>query len=122
MKNTQINYNKISLLPHLIKSFCYPFESWIVGGGAKYLLDIQKDLPRDWDILIPFWQWGNACRIIPEGSKTNSFGGIKIENIDIWGGDIGWFMGQTSNYPSYAINLKYMISLESNKEIKRVKL
>lgn len=116
-----INYNKVAALSHLIKSFTYPFESWIVGGGAKYLLDLQEESPRDWDILIPFYTWGQACRIIPEGSPTNAFGGVKLDSIDVWCGDIGYFMGHANSYPQYAVNPKFMIYICADNQVERVK-
>lgn len=116
-----INYNKIAALPHLVKSFTHPFDGWIVGGGAKFLLDFQEELPRDWDILIPFYTWGQACRIVPEGSKTNAFGGIKIENVDIWAGDIGYFIGHANAYPQFAVSPKFMAFIMGNNKVQRIK-
>lgn len=73
-----LNYNKIAKLPALVRSFCFSNEAWIVGSAALYLLDLKDDHPRDFDLLIPFYQWGVACRSIPENSPTNSHGGVKL--------------------------------------------
>ncbi len=120
-----IDYNRVAALPASIRSFCHNNDGWIVGSGAQYLLSIKDNLPRDWDLLIPFWTWGMACKTIPEGSPTNSQGGIKLLidglSIDVWAGDIGWFMAQIPNQPAYAIHPKSMTYLTSGKESKRVK-
>lgn len=120
-----IDYNKIASLSALIKSFCFNNEGWVVGGGALYLLGLQEKRPRDWDILIPFYQWGLACRSIPENSLTNSQGGIKIISdniiIDIWCGDIGWFFGQVPTVPAYAVSPKFMTFLQADRQMVRVK-
>lgn len=120
-----IDYNKIAKLPALVRSFCYAHEGWIVGSAALYLLGLKDDSPRDYDILIPFYQWGIACRSIPEGSSTNSHGGVKLISdgvtIDVWCGDIGWFLGQVPQVPAYAVSPKTMTFLKADREMKRTK-
>lgn len=120
-----INYNKVAQLPAAVRSFCYNNDGWIVGSGARFLLDLKKDVPRDWDILIPFWTWGIACRTIPENSPTNSQGGVKVLTdgvcIDVWAGDIGWFLAQVPSYPAYAVQPKSMVFLSASREMRRVK-
>jgi hypothetical protein len=119
-----LDYNRIAALPGLIRSFCFSNEGWIVGSGAKWLLG-GIDYPRDWDILIPFYTWGLACRSIPENSPTNAQGGVKIthgsDSIDVWAGDIGWFLGQVPSYPAYAVSPKFMTFLTAQRTQKRVK-
>ncbi len=118
----KINYARVAALTALVRSFCYGHDGWIVGSGAAYLLDIKDvEYPRDWDILIPFWTWGIACKTIPEGSPTNSHGGIKIDNIDVWAGDIGWFMTQVPALPAYAVHPRSMTFLVASKNILRNK-
>lgn len=120
-----LDYNKIAKLPALVRSFCFNNEGWIVGSGALYLLSLKSDEPRDYDILVPFYQWGLACRSIPENSPTNSHGGVKVRSdglsIDVWCGDIGWFLGQVPQTPAYAVNPKTMTFLTVSREMKRVK-
>jgi hypothetical protein len=120
-----LNYNKVAALPAIIRSFCHSHDGWIVGSGAMYLLNLKEDTPRDWDLLIPFWTWGTACKTIPEGTPTNSHGGIKLNDngvsMDIWAGDIGWFLAQVPNYPAYAVQPKSMVFLVASKEMVRVK-
>lgn len=120
-----IDYNRIARLPALIRSFCFNNEGWIVGSGALYLLGLKEKDPRDFDILIPFYQWGLACRSIPENSLTNSHGGVKIVSdhtiIDVWCGDIGWFFGQVPAVPAYAVNPKSMTFLMADRQMARVK-
>jgi len=121
----KLNYNKIAGLPHVIRSFCYGYDGWIVGSAASWLLDLKPDQPRDFDILCPFYTWGQACRTIPEGSVTNAFGGIKFAvegvTIDIWAGDIGWFLNQVPELPAYAVHPKGMSFLTVSRDTKRIK-
>lgn len=111
----KVNYAKVALLPALVRAFCYSHEAWIVGSSAAYLLDTGVDYPRDWDVLVPFWHWGVACKMIPKNSPTNSHGGIKIDSahsqIDVWAGDIGWFLAQLPTMPGYAVQPKSMAHL-----------
>lgn len=120
-----LDYNKVAGLPALIRSFCFSHEAWIVGSAANWLLGLRFDEPRDYDLLIPFYQWGSACRSIPEGSPTNSHGGVKISSdgiaLDVWCGDIGWFLGQVPSVPAYAVNPKTMTFLKAARDQKRVK-
>lgn len=120
-----LDYNKVASLPGIVRSFCFNNDAWIVGGAAKWLLGIQEELPRDYDLLVPFWTWGIACRTIPENSPTNSQGGIKVLTdgvcIDVWAGDIGWFLAQVPSYPAYAVQPKSMAFLSASREMRRVK-
>lgn len=120
-----LDYNKVAKLPALVRSFCFNNDGWIVGSTANWLLGLKGDDPRDYDILIPFYTWGVACRSIPEGSPTNSHGGIKISSdgviIDVWGGDIGWFLGQVPQTPAYAVHPKTMTYLTADRKYSRIK-
>jgi hypothetical protein len=120
----EIDYYRISDLPALVRSFCFSNDGWIVGSGAAYLLGFNE-APNDWDILIPFWQWGEACRSIPRGMLTNSHGGVKIPigntSIDVWAGDIGWFLSQVPTMPAYAVHPKTLVFLTSSNTIRRIK-
>lgn len=120
-----LNYNKVAALPSLIRGFCHSHDGWIVGSGALYLLDLKSEFPRDWDVLIPLWTWGIACKTIPEGTPTNSHGGIKIKegelSVDVWAGDIGWFLAQVPSHPAYAVHPKSLTFICSSKELTRIK-
>lgn len=120
-----IYYNKVAKLPPMVRSFCYNNDGWIVGSAALYLLGLKEDDPRDYDILIPFYMWGQACRSVPVGTPANSFGGFKMTDggivIDVWCGDIGWFLGNVPDTPSYAVNPKAMTFLVASRDMKRVK-
>lgn len=117
-----INYKKIANLPAMVRAFCYGHSGWIVGSGAKFLLD-KQDQPRDWDILVPFWSWGVACKIVPAGTQSNSHGGFKLIlsecEIDVWAGDIGWFLSQVPVYPSFAVHPQSMVFLSASDSINR---
>lgn len=120
-----LNYNKVALLPPLVRAFCYNNDAWIVGTAALYLLD-QVESFNDYDILIPFWTWGDACRACPCGSLTNSHGGIKLKideykTCDIWAGDIGWFLAQVPLCPSFAVHIKSQRFIRVDNDINRTK-
>lgn len=67
-------------------------DAWIVGSGAKPI----PDVPRDWDVAVPFFEWNRAAAMIPADAKPNSFGGWKFEEggcvVDVWPDDIGKIM------------------------------
>jgi len=117
-----VNYDKISQLPALVRSFCFNNDGWIVGSGAAFLLDLAEE-PRDWDVLIPFWSWGTACLTIPKGTPSNSFGGMKLDaggvSIDVWAGDVGWFLAQVPKYPAYGVHPKSMVHLVASNAVRR---
>lgn len=79
-------------LPSLVLKLTQCHEAWVVGSGAR----TNNHDPRDWDVLVPFSHWKQAAVLIPNGAKTNSFGGWKcVDNgatIDIWPGDLADFM------------------------------
>lgn len=80
-----------STLPKLVVALCTNFDAWIVGSAA----DPSNDNPRDIDVLVPIYSWGQACHLIPKNAKVNSLGGWKCFDdieIDIWPGDLGWLM------------------------------
>jgi hypothetical protein len=116
-----IIYSRFSSLPHSIRSFV-GLHGWIVGGGARYLLGLEKEEPRDWDILIPLEYWDQACKLVPRGSKTNSFGGIKLNTdgleIDLWGDSLSHFITTQNTWPNYAVNLKTFASITMNNSVK----
>ena len=99
-------------IPQKVNELSWNYEAWIVGGGARYLVGLE-DSCKDWDILIPFYRWGEACRIVPRGTPSNTQGGFKLDvensEIDIWPGEIGWFLGhcKSFNKRTIAINLQY---------------
>jgi hypothetical protein len=109
---------KKNIIPQKIKELSWNYEAWIVGGSARYLLGLE-DSCKDWDVLIPFNRWGEACRTIPKGTPANSFGGFKLNvedcEIDVWAGEIGWFLGHCNSFGkrTLAVNLEYGIILDA---------
>ena len=81
-----------SLLPKLVLDLAFTCDGWIVGSAA----DPLNSEPRDYDIIIPFSSWQNACMFIPPNAVPNHFGGWKCmsENIevDVWPGELSWIM------------------------------
>lgn len=104
-----ILHSRIQNFQPLVRSLIYTHDGWIVGGAAKFIVGLTDEDPRDIDILIPFYEWGKASRIIPRGSPANSFGGFKVKcgdvDVDVWAGDIGWFMCHTSLIDDIALNV-----------------
>lgn len=122
MSGVSISYERVAALPALVRSFCHSHEAWIVGSGAAYLLGHVDKPPRDWDVLIHLWQWGIASKTIPKGSQTNSHGGVKVpigdgQDVDVWAGDIGWFLAQAPAQPHYAVQPKTMTVLTSSRAV-----
>lgn len=93
----------------------YTHDGWIVGGAAKFMVGLTDKKPRDIDILIPFYEWGKASLVIPRGSMANSLGGFKVNvediEVDVWAGDIGWFLCHTSLVDDIAVNIKNRVVL-----------
>lgn len=107
-------------IPYEIMTYLKAGEGWLVGSGASYILGRKKEIPNDWDVLIPFWKWGEVSNLLGHGHVTNHSGGIKVKlnsaTMDIWCGDIGWYFGQLPNqFDAVAINPLNKIVLESHR-------
>lgn len=94
-----IIYERVHQLPPIVRSFLFSHEGWIVGSTAQWLLGEKEEDPRDYDVLIPSWEWGKASMSIPPGTPANANGGFKMtledgKRLDVWTGDIGWFLAQ----------------------------
>jgi len=94
-------------------------NGWIVGGGAKYMLGLTNEQPKDWDILIPLENWNEACKVAPKNSPTNSWGGIKLISgllqVDIWGDSLSHFIVTNDLFPAYAVSLKGFVHIVADK-------
>lgn len=82
-------------LPKLVLALTHNHDAWIVGSAA----DPHEIEPRDYDVLVPFYEWGPASALIPGDARVNSFGGWKCVSdgveVDVWPGDpgdLGWLM------------------------------
>lgn len=119
MSELNILYPRIGLLPTVARAFVYTHDGWVVGSAARYLLGLVDSTPKDIDILVPFYEWGRACLVIPKGTASNSFGGFKLEkqqvyyqdaiyvfDIDVWPGDIGWFLANSKLFDGFAVQVK----------------
>lgn len=119
----KINYLRFCTLPMPVRSFCFNNNGWIVGGGARWLLGIEHKSPRDWDILIPLENWDKACKSFPLGSKTNSFGGVKLLfehgtiEVDVWGDSLSNYIQSQNQHPNYAVSLNGFHSLMFNNNV-----
>ena len=78
--------------PKLVVALVNNFDAWIVGSGANP--DVTK--PRDYDVIVPHWNWGPAAHLIPPDAVVNSMGGFKCVQdgieIDVWPGSVEWVM------------------------------
>lgn len=110
-----IPYDKVNKTPREVRVFA--MSGWIVGGGARYLLDIDTDPPKDWDILIPWPEWNYIRGLIPEGAKANRFGGFKFTDgeyvLDVWPDDLGQFLrgleGKSEGCPCLDISSRLVV-------------
>lgn len=84
-----------SVLPRLVLALTHAHDAWIVGGAANP----ENEQPRDFDIIVPFSKWQEACMLIPMDATVNHFGGWKCTSegveVDVWCGDIGWLMSKS---------------------------
>ena len=82
---------KLSEAPALVRTFCLNHSGWLIGGAAKALINKEAiSSIKDWDVMIPFSEWHQACLLIPVTAFSNKFGGWKIVSkgretkIDVW--------------------------------------
>jgi len=79
-------------LPKIVVKMTHAHDAWIVGSAANP----DNQAPRDWDIQVPYSQWGAAAMLIPPDAKPNSFGGFKCQcegvSVDVWPGELGWIL------------------------------
>lgn len=87
--------------PSLVRKLAMNYEAWIVGSAANHT---TKELPRDWDVVIPITHWEQAASLIPSSAKPNTFGGWKCISdgmeVDVWPGDLGRLL--TNSLTSFA--------------------
>lgn len=92
---------KLNSIDNIIRYFCKYHNALIVGTGALWLIGETDKEPRDWDVMIPSDEYTRASRLVPKGSVTNSFGGIKVKgkdrDIDIWCMGVIDFFGNLPN-------------------------
>lgn len=125
---TTVKYKRVAELPVVVRGLCHSHGSWVVGGGARYLLGLTDETPRDWDILVPLAEWPVACKSMPEGTPTNSQGGLKLDlgpalSVDVWGDDLARFLIQVpaAYLPAYAVHPRSMTSLCVGRSVERHK-
>ena len=104
----KIIYDRLRILTPIARSLVYTHDSWIVGGCANYFIDESISFVRDLDIIVPFYEWGLACKMVKAGTPSNSFGGFKVIDdgleIDMWCGDIGYLIANSPQKPIYAVH------------------
>ena len=94
-------------IPSKVLKLLYDFNGWLVGSS------VDKQNPKDYDILIPFSEWSKACICVPNDATKNRFGGWKFKEdgieIDIWPGDLSWFVTLPDFKKAY--NYRYNVLL-----------
>ena len=97
-------------LPELVIKLTHAHDAWIVGGAA----DPNKEEIRDYDVQVPFSEWGKACMLIPKDATRNTLGGFKCISegieVDVWAGELGWIMQKPmcewAYHPASGIRIK----------------
>ena len=73
-------------LPSLVAMLTTSHDAWIVGSAA----DPDVENPKDFDVQVPYSEWGKACMLIPKDAKVNCLGGFKCKSdgvdVDVWPG------------------------------------
>lgn len=68
--------------PALVSKLGECADAWLVGSA------VLNEVPRDYDVIIPFSHWVQAAMVIPENAVPNTFGGWKCisenKEIDVW--------------------------------------
>lgn len=80
---------KTKFLPTLVRQLGLYCDAWLVGGA------VDEVTPKDYDVVIPYSQWNNACMFLPKQIEFNTYGGIKCVSdgfsIDVWTDDLSLF-------------------------------
>jgi hypothetical protein len=108
--STAFEYERLRSLPIVVRQLCFNHDAWVVGGAAKFLCGLSQK-KRDWDVIVPLHEWMQASKQFPHGSRTNTFGGVKIESdgfeIDIWAEDVGrYFQTAGGSFDLIAVSPK----------------
>lgn len=73
------------------------FDGWIVGSGVDYISGLT-DSHSDWDIIIPYRNWGAFSSVFGNSDVLlNNFGGLKIDGNDYWPDDVEQYLCKRSN-------------------------
>lgn len=107
----KFKYETLKDMPILVRSLVFNHSAWIVGGAAKFMCGLTSGLPKDWDLIVPPYEWVRASKLFPTGSCVNTMGGIKVINdgcvIDIWASDLGdHFLNSYGPYELLAVSPK----------------
>jgi hypothetical protein len=124
--NLVVSYTRVAALPAVVRGFCHSHGGWVVGSGAAWLLGLGQGRFRDWDVLVPLAEWPVACKSVPEGTPTNSQGGLKVAlpggmTLDVWGDDLARFLGQVPDayLPAYAVHPRTMTAVVASRNVRR---
>lgn len=94
--------------PILVCKLAQLCDAWIVGSAADPNVDLN--LVKDFDILVPYYRWNEAAMLIPANAKVNSFGGWKCDSngkeVDVWPEDLGHFLTNHNGQGKYALQLR----------------
>lgn len=106
-------------MPRAVLALTHNHDAWIVGGAANP----DNANPRDWDVIVPHYEWGKAAHLIPLDATVNSFGGWKFTQnsqvVDVWPGDLGWILQRPklvwAFHPASGRRFKLHIDKQRNK-------
>lgn len=113
--------NKLKAIGSLAQILCREYDAYIVGSAAVWLLTDDAPYPNDVDIIIPPGMYPKAMTLIPEGSRTNKFGGIRLDGggsflLDVWAMDLGfYFKTLPEGFPRIAYNPCFSIEIWSKR-------
>lgn len=102
-------------LPRLVVSLTNQFDAWLVGSAA----DPKSTNPRDYDVIVPMYEWHKAVHLLPPDATMNSFGGWKCisdgKEVDVWPGDLGWLLQHPK--ARWALHPRTGIRLQVHREV-----
>lgn len=104
-------------IPSGIRSLLIISDGWLVGGAIKDI--INKEVPKDYDIIIPSENWAAAISFIGQGDIVfNRFGGLKfnlgLSEVDMWPDNLESYI-RNAGKACYAFNMKKNILIETSK-------
>jgi len=88
---------RLKKIPYKVGYILGGFDSWLVGGGARYLIGEENEV-KDWDLIInPFeWLFVHNTFIHYGKLEINRYGGHKFIGDD--GVEIDYWPSSLSDY------------------------
>lgn len=122
--NNTAYYNRLKMVPEIVKNTLHMDNNWLVGSGAEYILGKKGSLPRDWDIVINPEKWLDTLKCLKASNcSINTMGGIKYTDgdiqMDLWPDTLPQYflrMPRTMkpSFPQYAVCLHTFMVVEAS--------